>query len=86
MASRGVTFVIHPEGESVSVALFLKTITDVDRIVRDVDYAVTHETGTRRWVILELHSSSPSITVAPVIDNPEIAEALVLGLKAIGLG
>ena len=86
MATSGMTFVIHPELKSVSVSLFLRTITDIDRLVREIDYAVTHETGRRRWVISKLQSSAPTITIAPVLGNGEIAEALVLGLRSITKG
>ncbi|MBI4303387.1 MAG: hypothetical protein HY665_03510 [Chloroflexi bacterium] len=82
----GLTFVIHPDGETISVNLFLRTIEDVDRLIRDVDYAVSKERGTRRWIIAALHSSAPTITLKPVLDNDEIVEAFVNGLRTITTG
>ncbi len=81
-----LTFVIHPDAESVSVRLFLKAIEDIDRIIRDVDYAVTREKGTRRWIISGLHSSTPTITLRPALDNAEIVEAVAHGLQTITTG
>ena len=81
-----LTFVIHPDAEFVSIRLFLKAIEDIDRIIRDVDYAVTKEKGIRRWIIAGLHSSAPTITLKPALDNAEIVEAFALGLKAITTG
>ena len=82
----GITFVIHPETESVSVGLFLRTIADMNRLILDIDYAITGETGKRRWVVSQLHSSSPSITVTPLLDKPEVAQAFVPGLRTITEG
>lgn len=81
-----LTFIIRPDAESVSVRLFLKTIEDIDRVIRDVDYAVTKEKGTRRWIISGLRSSAPTITVRPALDNAEIVEAFVHGLRTITAG
>ena len=81
-----LTFVIHPDAESVSVRLFLKAIEDIDRLIRDVDYAVTKEKGTRRWIISGLHLSAPTITLKPILGNVEIVEALAHGLRIITTG
>ncbi len=81
-----LTFAIYPDAESVSLKLFLKAIEDIDRLIRDVDYAVTREKGTRRWIISELYSSTPTITLRPVVNNVEIVEAFVHGLRAITTG
>lgn len=82
----GLTFVIHPDAESVSIGLFLRTIEDIHRLIRDLDYSVTREKGKRRWVIAALHASAPTITVKPLLDNDEIAETLVHGLKIVAAG
>jgi len=81
-----LTFIIRPDAESVSVRLFLKTIEDIDRVIRDVDYAVTREKGKRRWIIAGLSSSAPTVTVRPALENAEIVEAFVNGLRTITAG
>ncbi len=81
-----LTFAIYPDAESISVNLFLKAIEDIDRLIRDVDYAVTRERGGRRWVISELHSSVPTITLRPLLDNVEVVEAIVNGVHIVSQG
>lgn len=81
-----LTFIIHPEAESVSLNLFEKSLHDIHRLVKDVDYSVTKESGARRWIISHLHSSSPTISLRPVLDNDETISALVDGLDTIKIG
>jgi hypothetical protein len=81
-----LTFTIRPENDSVSLALFEKSFQDIHRLIKDLDYAVTKETGTRRWVISAMHSSAPTITLRPLIENSETIEAFVEGIGSINLG
>ncbi len=80
---KGLTFAIHPDGQSVSVELFYETIGAVHRLVQDVDYAVAKEWGVRRWVIEELRSSIPTITIRPLVDNVPTVKALLSGLQVV---
>ncbi len=82
----GLTFVIHPDAESVSIGLFVKTIDHISRIIQDVDYAVTREKGIRRWVIAGLHCSAPTITVKPLLGDHDVVDTLVHGLKIVEAG
>lgn len=81
-----LTFTIYPDTESVSVRLFLKTIEDIDRLIRDVDYVITREKGRRRWIISEMHSSNLTITISPVLDEPATIDAIMNGVKRITAG
>lgn len=81
-----LTFVISPEERELSLGLFQKTIEDIHRLIRDVDYAVTKERGIRRWVIQELHASEPTITLRPLLDNEELVEAIVNGVHIVSQG
>lgn len=82
----GLTFAIQPDAESVSVKLFLKAIEDIDRLIRDVDYAITREKGVRRWIISELHLSTPTITISPTLDDYEIVDTIMHGVREITAG
>ena len=84
--ARTFTFVIHPYNEQTSLDLFLKTIDDIRRFVRDIDYSVTRERGTRRWIIESLHSSNPTITVRPLLENEELINAITDGIESISKG
>lgn len=81
-----LTFAIYPDGEAVSIGLFEKTIQDIHRLVRDVDYAVTKERGIRRWIITQLHSSVPTITLQPLLDSGDTARVLMGGIRTVTLG
>lgn len=82
-----LTFIIRPaETEEVSLDLFQKTIEDIRRLVKDIDYAVTRERGKRRWVIEALHSSSPAITIRPLLENEELIETIVQGISDVSEG
>ena len=60
----GLTFQIHPEGESTSLDLFVRVLEDVRKLVIEVDYAVNRQRSGKRWAVTRLHSSlSPTITI-----------------------
>ena len=76
-------FAIYPDAESVPIGLFQKALEDVHRLVKDVDYAVTHETEGRRWVIASLHSSAPTVTIRPMLDGTGTVETILAGLRVV---
>ena len=80
------TFVIYPENEQTSFDLFQKTIDDIRRFIRDIDYSVTRERGKRRWVIESLHSSNPTITVRPLLQNDELIGVITEGIDRVANG
>ncbi len=85
MANR-ITFVINPDDESASVGLLLKSLHDISRLLRDVDYAVYGAKNRHRWVVHELKSSAPSITLQPEQGDGEAVQAIGAGLHAITTG
>ena len=78
-----LSFAIHPSAEKLSLAVFLKTIEDITRLVRHVDYAVTRERKGRPWVVSDLHSSIPTVTVRPIIDGTDTVNAIAMGLRRV---
>lgn len=83
---KGLTISIYPDGETVSVSLFLHAIEDLLRVVRDVDYVITKERSPRRWVIEELRSSIPTVTVRPLLSDYSVMETVIHGLEVITTG
>ena len=79
-------FAIHPDAESTSVGLFIKALENIHRLLRDVDYAVTHERTRRGWVISELSSSVPAVTVRPLLGRTETVDAIANGLRMVTNG
>lgn len=84
--SRSLTFVINPESQETSLDLFQKTIDDIRRLIRDLDYSVTREKGKRRWVIESLRSSAPTITIRHLLENDELIETIVNGIASVSEG
>lgn len=82
----GLTFTIQPDAESASLTLFRKAIEDIERLIRDVDYVVTHEKNPRRWVISELHASAPTVNIRPLLGDIESVDAIAKGLTMVTAG
>jgi hypothetical protein len=80
------TFIIHPEAEQTSFDLFQKTIEDIRRFIKDIDYSVTREHGKRRWVIESLRSSNPTITIRPLLENEELIQTITGGIDSVSKG
>ncbi len=81
-----LTFSIHPDAETISLRLLEKTIEDVRKLVRDVDYVVTRERVGRRWIVTELRSSTPTITIRPILDGTETVDVIGAGLRIVTTG
>lgn len=86
MTAESLTFEIHPTDDFVPLGLFEKTIEDIRRLVKDVDYAVTHRRIGRTWVIARLQSSMPTISIRPVTDGQQVIETLTDGLHIVTQG
>ena len=88
-SSSEVTFVVNPETEAASVGLLLNSLEHINRLLRDVDYAIYGAKSQHKWVIRKLQSSAPSITVQPEISNGhglQAVEVISGGLRAVTVG
>ena len=79
-------FAINPQTESVSLDLFLKALDDIRRLLRDVDYAIHRERSSRRWIINQLHSTSPTVSVRPLLGDEETVDTIAEGIRAVTIG
>lgn len=79
----GLTFTINPDAQSASVELFVKALVDISRLLRDVDYAIHRDSSSRRWVIKQLHSSSPAVTVQPILGDEETVFIIAEGIRSV---
>ena len=83
-----LTFVIDPTDEFSSLDLLVKSLEDIKRLLRDVDYAI-YGRGSRReqeWMVTSIKSSSPTITVVPQEERRQYVEIVAIGLKSITEG
>ncbi len=85
-SSSEMTFIVQPETETASVSLLLNALDHINRLLRDVDYAILGARSESHWGIRKLQSSAPSITVQPLFRNghyPQAVEAISDGLRAV---
>ena len=80
--TEAITFIIHPETEAASLDLFLKSVEDVSRLIKEIDFVVTRERPKRKWVITGLHASAPTVTISPLVDGKTL-EVVAEGLQMI---
>ena len=80
--TESITFVLHPETESASLDLFLKSVQDVTRLIKEVDYVLTRERPKRKWIVTELHASAPTVTISPLVDGKTL-DVVAEGLRLL---
>jgi hypothetical protein len=82
-----LTFRIHADSDWVSISLLEKTLSDVRRLLRDVDYSIEGHRSLLKekdWIVTQLHSSVPTITMEPRgFGDEATAEILVEGLHSL---
>ena len=82
----GLTFTINPDAQTTSVELFVKALRDISRLLNDVDYAIHRGSSSRRWVIEQLHSSAPTVTVQPLLGDQETVFIIAEGIRSVTNG
>lgn len=80
--TESITFVVQPENEAASLDLFLKSVQDVTRLIKGVDYVVTRERPRRKWVITRLQSSAPTVTISPLVHGRTL-DVVAQGLRLL---
>ena len=81
-----LTFTINPDNQPTSIELFLKAMGHINRLLRDVDYAIHHEKTARRWIIREIHSSAPTVTIEPLLGDEETVATIAKGVHTVVKG
>lgn len=79
----GLTFVINPESDVVSLDLFRRAVDDINRLLQDANYAIRREKSPKHWTIKSLHSSAPTITVDSPLGDYEAISAITRGIKQV---
>ena len=65
---------------------FLRSMGRIQRFIEDVDYAVTRERSSRRWVVTNLQPSVPTVTIRPLLGDAETIDVVGKGLREISRG
>ncbi len=83
---KGLTFTIKPESEVASLDLFRRAIGDINRLLLDANYAIRREKSVKSWVVSNLQSSAPTITVSSLLDDKEALDAIGFGIGTVTAG
>jgi hypothetical protein len=71
-SSDTLTFRLVPKGQTLNLEKFIRGLTLIQRMLTEVDYAVTRKTAGR-WTVKKLQSSAPTITLqAPPKSIPAV--------------
>lgn len=83
-----LTFVIHPTDEFSTVDLLVKSLEDIQRLLRHADQAIYRGATQRQrqWVVRSIRSSAPTITVAPSPEHVQAVEIVGDGLRIVTEG
>ena len=78
-----LTFVIHSTDEFSSLALLVKSLEDIKRLIRHVDYAIYGRTPRESWMVQSLKSSAPTITLTPKREDRRAVAIIGDGLRLV---
>lgn len=81
-----LTFVIHSVDEHSSFDLLVKSLEDIQGLLRHVDYAIYGSAGRMGWVVHSLKSSAPTLTLTPRGKNHQAVEIIGHGLRLVTEG
>ena len=81
-----LTFVINSTDEFSSFDLLVKSLEDIQRLLRDVDYAIYRRRPTEEWIVQNLKSSAPTITLTPKREDRQAVGVIGEGLRLVTEG
>jgi hypothetical protein len=81
-----LTFIIDTASEFSSFDLLFKSIEDIRRLLRDVDYAMYRRKPRDEWIVHSVKSSAPTITVTPNRADQEAVNVIGEGLRNVTSG
>ena len=83
-----LTFVIQPNDEFSSFDLLVKSLEDIKRVLRHVDYAMYGRISRRQqeWAVHSIRSSAPTITLVPRREDRRAVGIVAEGLRILTEG
>ena len=81
-----LTFVIHSVDERSSLDLLVKSLEDIQRLLRHVDYAIYGRSSQPGWAVHNLKSSAPTLTLTPRRDDRQAVAIVGDGLRLVTEG
>ena len=81
-----LTFVINSADEFSSFDLLLKSLEDIKRLLRHVDYALYRRKPETEWIVHSIRSSAPTITLTPDRADKQAVGVIGEGLRLVTAG
>ncbi len=81
--AESLTWEIHPGTQTLYLKALVEAIAKLQKLVQDVDFAVTRERRGRPWIVTGLHSTTPTISIAPAIDGTDSVSAVKEGVRIL---
>ena len=81
-----LTFVINSADEFSSFNLLFKSLEDIKRLLRDIDYALYRRKPDAEWIVHSIRSSAPTITLTPDRVDKQAVGVIGEGLRMVTEG
>ena len=81
-----LTFIIDSTGDFSSFDLLFRSLEDIRRLLRDVDYAMYRRKHPEEWIVYSIRSSAPTITVTPNRADRQAVGFIAKGIRKVTEG
>ena len=81
--AHNIKFVLQPEADFASLGALAKSIEDIRKLIRHVDFSATRQKNGRLWQVQKVESTAPSITLMPPPGETDAVDILAHGLHAV---
>lgn len=82
-----LTFIIDPADQFSSVDLLWKSLENIRKLLRSVDYSMSRRKPRQQWIVRSIKSSAPTLTLTPANGVcPEAVSVIGDGLRRVTAG
>jgi hypothetical protein len=81
--AENITFVLQPETDFASLGMVAKSIEDICRLIRFVDYSATRRKDGRLWQVRKIQSTAPTLTLVPPPGEADAVDIIADGLHLV---
>ena len=81
--ARNITFVLQPETDFASLGAVARSIEDIRKLIRRVDYSATRRKAGRLWQVENIRSTAPTVTLVPPPGETDAVDIIATGLNLV---
>ena len=78
-----ITFVLQPETDFASLGMLARSIEDIRRLIRHIDYSATRRKAGRLWQVQNIRSTAPTLTLVPPPGETDAVDIIANGLNLV---